>query len=294
MKGFFAIMNARPVDKPLSELGQNLLWQAVDHDFQVACAQGRPSAWDGRREVYENDRVVAADSELSRLQHPMTILSVRLPGVIARIRTLRETRDDDANSNALDSVVEEVEHLLGQQDVDAESQLLHRVRILPTPESPKRAIMPSSYAFRTFDDWMQATHYWYLRLMTIKLRLVLHTLQASLSEEAVVSLRAEQLRMAANIIMAYQTNQRNAMDHRCLQTALVVLWGALSDMSAFRSMPAGAVRSWVLRAVRELLGREVDVNMMDETSGLLEGGPRIGLLTIDTPPISTDYGNEIR
>jgi hypothetical protein len=274
-------------------VSQMSFWQAIDEEFNSACAQGRSSAWDSTRKVPGSvDSFYSETPELLRLQRPTLALMAHLPGLVAEVRALREA-DGDAHPDlaTLEEATKAVDDLLSQQDLEAESQVLHQVRILPTSDPSKRAVMSSSYAFRSFDAWILAMHYWYLRLIAIKLRLVLDDrFQPSLSDESAAALRSEQIRLVANVLMAYPSGPYGAVDARCGLMALVVLWGALSGMTAFRAMPAGAVRSWVLRAGRELLGREVDIGLMDGTSGLLEGGPRVGLLMGDTNMFSTDVG----
>ncbi|KAK3679783.1 hypothetical protein LTR78_000159 [Recurvomyces mirabilis] len=296
LDGLRAIVAARTPDTRLSDFGRYLIWQSVDKDFLLACGVGKASGWDRQSWDGLNFSTPSATTEVATIQGLMTRLAIKVPRAIAAVRAVRgETTARYRSANSINAR-QLVDQLLGLVDSDAENTLLHRVKITSTPASQtKRAIMPTTYSFETLDQFVAAIHYWYLRLIAIKLQLTLYTIEPGvLSDpslptsktntraEHLTSLQAEQTRLTANIIMSWQTKHSNVIDPKCRQIALLVIWNALADMSIFRSMPSSLVRSWVLQAYQDLhAGAEISAQNMGDTAGLFAGGPRIGMLALE-------------
>ncbi|KAK5116120.1 hypothetical protein LTR62_008446 [Meristemomyces frigidus] len=167
--GFRVIMAARPVDAHLSDFGHYLIWQSIDKEFITACGLGRASGWDEDRWDALRFSTPGSSSELGALQGLMTRLAVKVPNLIAEMRLIRERTKPTISD--LQVVLQLVQQLLLLEDADAESQVLHQVKIVPSGMTTKRVVMASSYTFRSYDQSVALIHYWYLRLIVIKLRL---------------------------------------------------------------------------------------------------------------------------
>ncbi|KAK4565833.1 hypothetical protein LTR86_003682 [Recurvomyces mirabilis] len=299
LDGLRAIVAARTPDTRLSDFGRYLVWQSVDKEFLLACGVGKASGWDRQSWNGLSFSTPSATTEVATIQGLMTTLAIKVPRAIASVRAVRGKTTARYMSANLINARQLVDQLLGLVDSDAENTLLHRVKITSTPASQtKRAIMPTTYTFETFDQFVAAIHYWYLRLIAIKLQLTLYTIKPGvLSDpslptsktnnrtEHLAWLQAEQTRLTANIVMSWQTKHSNVIDPKCRQIALLVIWNALADMGTFRSMPSSLVRSWVLQAYQDLhAGADISAQNMDDTAGLLAGGPRIGMLALEIEP----------
>lgn len=292
MQGLNAILEAQPASRELSDLRRCLLWAVVDEHFRSSCGLGTASPFDQDRwlDVKWDRDGEAGSPGLSRLQQLKYSLSIRLPRLVAKVRSWRTIPAIEyIPEEQLKEAIELSEELLALSDAAAESRLLHKVRVVATTDSTKRAIMTSSYDFPASEECETALHYWYLRLVAIKLRLVLADLTTfTTSPFDSTALRAEQERLIANIIMTWLCDSATRLNPKCLQLTLIIVWGALSDMKTFRKMTASVVRSWVLRSCREVSqGETLEVTpaFLDEASELVAGGSREMLATMDVRAI---------
>lgn len=245
----------------LSSLGQVLVTGLVDEYWAIGVGLGRVHPFDTAHWRKAGPR---EDDTMLRLRYTKFRLTIQTPRLIAGVR---ECLGPNATPGLIRDTIVLADELLHAVDNDAETDLLHRLKIVPTTSSSKKVIMQYSYEYTTFGQCELAIHYWFLQLITIKLRLVLASLEPELQCLSDDSLHdgcisydisqwsAQQPRLIANIMMSWHTCLNTKYTTRGPQVALMVLWNALADMDTFRGLPASVVRSWVLRTFQQTLSR---------------------------------------
>lgn len=321
IQGLNCILQARPKSQESSEITRAIAYATADEHFKHACIAQTSSPFEHRKwlDMDPVSQFGAMPEEVASLRKIAHQLLIRLPRLIKDVRRCRQGDLDD-DPVGWGKTIQLAHDLLALYDDEAETRVLHRVNVVSTEDPTDRPIMTFSYNFRSFDELEAAIYYWQTRLMVIKLCLNLdsafETRQPFRRGDSELEfapgfdlegLRKEQERYIANVIMAWQSVSRASDPFgKDMQQALVVLWGALTDMQNFRNLPSSVVRSWVLRRFRQLLADwplEISASTLDEASDLLAGGTRMGLLaaairTDETPsskvPNPTKLYNKLR
>jgi hypothetical protein len=288
VNGLHSIIGARPRDAALSDLARAILYASADEQTLFSCARMITSPFDSLNEhlisIEPASHFSNSSADIMQLQKLAHELYLRLPGLVNQTRQCRECATDDERQILLYETAPFALELLALKNEQAETDTLHRVRIVPTADMMDRTVMQFSYKFKSEEDLDAAVSYWQTRLMIIKIALTLHGMCTGTERPLAVDVEAlstEQERHIANMIMAWQStipvDEHSGKD---MIHALIVLWGALSERRTFRAMPSSVIHSWVLRKLRQRLTEfpvEVTPQLLDETSDLLAGGPFVGI-----------------
>ena len=230
-------------------------------------------------------------TEAVRLRKLSNQLLIRLPGLIAKVRSLRQQADAAVLARgALLDVVKHAVELLRLRDNDAETALLHRVSVRSTVDAFDKAIVPYSFKFQSLNEKETLLLYWGARLMINKLCLVMEGLKhrvtpgPSSDHRETQAVEQEQERLIVNVLMCWQDGFGQA-------SVLSLIWGALLNhpSETFRRKPIEKVRHWVLTRINDGMGKwpiKYTAADLDEESDIVAGGPLKGKVA--------DISNEIR
>ncbi|KAK5117589.1 hypothetical protein LTR62_005011 [Meristemomyces frigidus] len=294
--GMGAIMRARQHDSRLSPLIRAAFYGNTHATFVQPLEAGTASPFDDP--FWLDQDFVAIDSlssETAKLRKLVNQGLIRLPGLIAKTRIVREHLASNktplpvCNQSVL-LLAEALEQQL--QDPEVENTLLHRVSIHPTIDLFDRSVVPYSFSTSNFHDKETLLLYWAMRLMLLKICLLLdhiiithtpnpsHNPSASPTTSITTSLaptilprplETEQDRLITNIMMFHQSGYGQA-------NPFSMLWGALMHKSSFRGKDVTAVREWVLRRNEDVLsvwGITKTREELDTEADVLAGG-RLG------------------
>ena len=129
---------------------------------------------------------------------------VRLPRLVASMRSLRANTCQDAAADAL-SLANELFALKGES---SESDLLHSAAIAQT-KHPADYIIGFRLNFSTLSAFEAAVFYWQTRILLYRLRSRLQQMFPDLAVFNQQSMTAESARMATNLLMSWES----AFDH---------------------------------------------------------------------------------
>lgn len=274
--GMTTILLSRPRRDLATPMTRAILYANTHGTFQEPCALGIASPFD---DPYWLDMEPASfthvlTDEVRKLRKLGNQLLIRLPGLIARVRALRQNEVSLVSSIAKAHVI--ACELLQLKDEHAESTLLHRVSVRATTDKFDKAIVPYSFTFNSHYEKETALLYWGTRMMIVKLCIILERLRVESSLNEILTslfdmnaLTFEQERMIMSTAMCWQDGFGQA-------NTLSIVWSALMGKETCRGKPAKDIRYWVWRCYNDLLGAwPVKLNMtdMDETSDLYAGGP---------------------
>ncbi|KAK5740541.1 hypothetical protein LTR17_004578 [Elasticomyces elasticus] len=280
VQGMNAILGSRPQGEKLNDFARSTVRTCTATNFIAYCTSGKPSPWDHERWLGQdmNYSVQNSTSEFAKLKDASFRLLVKLPGLIKLVREYRQCSMKQTCDNRITRItVATAKQLLSVEDRLAEDAMLHRLRVVPTEDTSKAAIMKYSYSIGTFGDTDTALFYWTLRLMLIRLCLQLNG--HNVFDEA--RLLAEAERLAVNVIMVLPGHFEGHLYPPGQALALVILWGALSDQEYLRNTPTSVISRWVWRKLETLLplsAERINPGSLDTTADLFAGGPIAGLL----------------
>jgi hypothetical protein len=173
--------------------------------------------------------------------------------------------------------------LLLLQDLGAESDVLHGVRVVSTLNSSRDGIFKQRFDPDSV-SWMEkAMDYWKLRLMCVNLALKLSTMWPSLFD--IDHLTCEQERLASTLLMTlpeydqYVVMMTHTPDGPLL--ALLALYGAMMDRTLLRNTPSAFITDWIVQQVRLLMpqfGGSVKMDQVQASADMFMGGPVAGVL----------------
>lgn len=236
--------------------------------------QGESSGFDSPRWLKLLPQVSSVDgTEKQRLGKTTIELMVKLPRLIRLVRSVREYgQDAKATLHALDLA----EELLPCENQTAETNVLRAVKVLPTKDPCNAAIAAYSLQFEDYHQYRAAVQYWTARLFVLRLCQVLSELTATSFDSA--ALRAEQLRMAANIVMSWQYNSSlRPFGPLNLLMRFFALWGVLMTIEDdFRGVAVADVRAWVLLCFNADTGKKRRNRKKEDLDGVARafaGGP---------------------
>ncbi|KAK5678148.1 hypothetical protein LTS10_009318 [Elasticomyces elasticus] len=202
LSGTFALLCAKPPNRKPSPAIRASLCAAGFHTFVSPTFAGNVSpfedpAWLDMELVHLRD----ASEQLMRLRRLSHQLYIKLPRLIREVRALRNGRmDGRAGVLALS------DELISLEDEEAETWMLHQVKIVPTRDSGDKVIVGCfSFEFPTLEEMDAAICYWQTRLTLSRLRNVVDSITSSaLVREAPGKLQNRILRLCANILMSWQ------------------------------------------------------------------------------------------
>ena len=296
-KGMCSVLLAQAANRkgPDKELLRSLFHQAFNTGFVNPCIRGAASPLDSPDILdLEPPDHFNLPKELQMLRKKAIQLLIRLPGLIATVRSLGHTPPESKTSEAMLEASNTANELFAFKDDEGENASLHRVRIIQnlSGSSPVRC----SFQYAQFSEFKTTVMYWAARILVCRicLRLIrLGVLQEGL-ECSESTLRAENQRSATNLMMAWNYGQAYGAFHgeKVLLPGLVAMFGVLTDYDTFRGMPSAKVRSWILSKICDSgTGADrfycVTEAELDAASDAFVGGPVAGL---NIPALNTFFG----
>ncbi|KAK5724481.1 hypothetical protein LTR15_004526 [Elasticomyces elasticus] len=280
MRGMYAILASRPSNYKLNEFTRAVVLTCAAMEFASYCTSGEASPWDDERWLSQDIRhsLDGTRPEFAKLRDVNFQLLVKLPALIRLVRVLREHSSDRRTEDEGMSAFKFARQLLQFEDRQAENEILHRIRVVPTKDSAKAAIMKYTYEMDSHEDMETAVHHWALRLILLRLCVGLNDLRHNSFDPT--WLLADQERLAVNIIMAIPADSRGHLSPRGQALALVTLWGTLSDRKTLRGTPVGVIARWVWRKLEVILpvpAESVNPTSLNATAEMFAGGPLTGL-----------------
>ena len=248
--GIQAILAARPKFENPEEVSQ--ITRAVVYDFHdasyvVPSAMGIASPFEVFCDLEPPDRDgMAPDAKkLQRVRHELSIMAPRLSMYIQALRRLEpgeERTDVEEKGKAL------AKSLLDLEDEKAESEFLHRVKLVPTQDKDGHDVVKYMMNFDSFAEERVGLLYWAFYLVIINLTIELANLIPDGSEVfELKKLNQQQDRLVANIIMCWQYSADGGLLRTIeLHHPYLVVWGSLRNKKEWRGKPVELVRDWLL------------------------------------------------
>ncbi|KAK0306761.1 hypothetical protein LTR91_002541 [Friedmanniomyces endolithicus] len=174
-RGISAILVARSRSTPVTPLTRAVLYGNTHGSFQEPVAIGASSPFDDPYWLeFEPAATYAMTESAVKLRRLANQTMIRLPGLIAKVRSLRE--DGRPSGQLLCTTTRLANEIYFLTSEDAESELLHRVALKDTRDPLDKAIMRYSFKLKSLYEKETLLLYWGNRLMVIKLCLWLHRL----------------------------------------------------------------------------------------------------------------------
>jgi hypothetical protein len=145
------------------------------------------------------------------------------------------------------------EELAALQDVDAENELLHHIRVERTKDLGDKAFAPCSLKFNSLEEFEAATGYWQGRALLGRLCFVLSILAEANGPDFAFhasTLKTESQGLIANLFMSLQYAESCGIFLRRRHALMLqVCLRILSNLSEFRGLPICRVRSWLAEKI---------------------------------------------
>ncbi|KAK3615333.1 hypothetical protein LTR56_026655 [Elasticomyces elasticus] len=282
LSGAFALLCAKPPNRRASPAIRAALCAAGFHTFISPTFAGIVSpfedpAWLDMELVQLRD----PSEKLVRLRRVNHQLFIKLPRFIAGVRALRNGEMD-----VLAEIMVLSDELMALEDKEAETWLLHRVRIVNTRDSGDKVIVGCfSFESPVLEEMDAAICYWQMYLTLTKLRSVV----ASLAPSALVGAgpckpQDRMIRLCANILMTWQyASDRSPCGTMSMTLALNTVWAALRGCTFYHNIPVAVVGTWLFKAFqRSWLGWTTRQSFahFDGVCAVLDGGP-LSLFMLD-------------
>ncbi|KAK5691717.1 hypothetical protein LTR17_025620 [Elasticomyces elasticus] len=303
LSGTFALLCAKPPNRKPSPAIKASLCAAGFHTFVSPTFAGTVSPFEDPAWLdMELVHLWNASEQLLRLRRLSHQLFIKLPRLISGVRALR-----NGETNVLTEVITLSDELMALEDGEAETWMLHRVRIVPTRDRGDKVIVGSfSFEFAALEAMDAAICYWQTRLTLSRLRsVVVSTTPSALVSEAPHAISNDEsklhgrtLRLCANILMTWHCRPEQIrlgpqpMRHNEHDT-LKTVWMALRGCVSYRDVPVAVVGTWLFKAFqRSWLGwtSRPSFAQWDEVCAVLDGGPlssfMLDALKGPTPSIS--------
>ncbi|KAK3712716.1 hypothetical protein LTR37_008980 [Vermiconidia calcicola] len=293
VQGLAAILTARPVSYPVSQLAREILeWYACESAI-LACFNDIPSPFESvARAYFTNDRIGYRDSDRAQLKALSNEIFLRLPRLVKLVRSLRSQASPQ--TRLLLDAVRRKESLLGLQDSETEQRFLRTVEVRPS-SIPDATLHPSkSLHFASAKDFEALVSYWHSRLSLFRLERRLHDLLMSsgvqtdsadeqgLSIQPVPGAREDEMsRIVKNIMMCSEYDRTLVLvkQHHLYAYALLTVWGVTLDLPEILSYDQdgrrkGALTDLLLRRMNSALAAEpaLTVEDMNMAAEIFVGG----------------------
>lgn len=281
--GIAKIMLSKPkLSSGPSELDRALLYSDWDRRWRVPVALGVVSPFEDPYWLNAEPLRRHSPEQIVRLRVLTNRIYITLPRLILYVRQLREDSGCDV-SEAAERTSSLANELLKLKDQDAESFLLHGVKVVPTKGQWDIPIVKYSFEYQTLQQMSFANAYWHSRLILMQLCATILALPGSASlSQSENDIKSETKRMVTNVFMSYQFAQtQNMMGHICIAQPLVACFGALSCLDQWQDLPVSSVKKWIILRMNDSWGnwgRSFSSQDLEEINGVLSGGPLKGLL----------------
>lgn len=286
------ILLSRPPSWQPSELSRAILYHIRNQTFHIPVARGQVSPFDHPRWcTLEPAGASTLPTEVARLKFLSNQLMIRLPRLILQTRALR-TEPDELKGGKVLALATELAKL---QDIEAESKMLHRIKVIKTTKSDDADFIPFSFEYANLADLETAVVYWKSNIILGKLRLKLKEILPHYGFD-VDELNTSVERMAINIMMSHQhARNRQQYAHARGMVAMPTGWTAVWSLwkgrkTNFRGI---SINEW-RRFNRDRINESIAIwnfkasdKQIDEASDLLAGGPLEGTFVAAYVPDTT-------
>jgi hypothetical protein len=267
-----------------NELERALLYSDWDRRLRAPVALGMVSPFEDPYWWDAAPRTRHTPPEVVKLRMLTNQLYIRLPRLILYVRRVREGVDGCV-SYLEEEARQLADDLLQLRDKEAESTLLHGVKVVKTKDQWDVPIVRYSFEYQTLQQMAFATAYWHARLILMQLCLQLLALPNSPQLDLYQSeeeLKAETKRMLTNIFMSYQhAKTLSMMGHICIAQPLVASFGAISCLDCWQDLPISSVKTWIVLRMNDSWGkwgRSFNSRDLEEINQVFSGGPLEGVL----------------
>ncbi|KAK3628463.1 hypothetical protein LTR56_018618 [Elasticomyces elasticus] len=289
--GLVALLIARPPSAHRSLVVRANVCSAGLLTFVIPAFTGQDSPFETHQWLQVGAPSLREETALlARLKKASNQIGVSLPRILRLVRESLASADVEKWNMASRLASE----LMLLEDEEAESWLLHRVRVVPTRSTEDKIIIPFSYEFSCLEELDAAVYYWQVLLVLLRLRSVLYAHEISSPKSARshghpavggqhTELRRLQLRLCTNIMMAWQ----QAMAHTpcgtmSFPTAHVAMWAVLRHQRYYGKVPRDVVGAWLCKAYgkawRDTARPHITMTEFDSMSTVLDGGPLSAVL----------------
>ncbi len=219
---------------------------------------------------------------------------------MATLRKINADAKSPSDPRELESLTVRAQQVYDTVDVESENTLLHDIRVVKALHPADLDLNTSVFDYAFIDQAETATLYWVSRIHTLRIcqnidQLVSagrnQSLQSGTQDDPTPSivgatpqqLQTEQARLATNVLMSWQNVRTHGsfLLSMSLSSVLILVWGAFRDIETYQGKPVQHVREWIMQMYAEAArGLPVDGSeeQMDQTSGLLCGGPVKGFM----------------
>jgi hypothetical protein len=281
--GIAKIMLSRPKrPEGPSELERSLLFSDWDRRWRAPTALGIVSPFEDSYWLNAEPRKRHSPEEIVRLRMLTNQMYIMLPRLTLYVRRLRESSESERRCKA-EEAASLANQLLELRDKDAESFMLHGVKVVPTKDQWDRPIVRYSFEFQTLQQMAFANAYWHTRLLLMQLCLKIFAANAnaSLSQDE-EDIKSETKRMVTNVFMSYQfAKTLSMMGHINIAQPLVASFGALSCLDRWQDLPISSVKTWIVLRMNDTWskwGRSFSSKDLEEITSVFSGGPLEGTL----------------
>ncbi|KAF2166972.1 hypothetical protein M409DRAFT_23016 [Zasmidium cellare ATCC 36951] len=207
-------------------------------------------------------------SNYASLQRASHEIDLRLARLTQYVRELRD--GDDISASQVTALAD---LLLEFENLPAENETLHQVRVVPTRNIAERHIVPVSFDFDS-PHWPMLIHYWATLLTLVRLCLLIDFLARKehhlswLDEDKTAKLVATQQRAVSNLLMSRQyAFDRSIVARLQVVHPLVLVWATLAGKSTTpQGLPVVTMKQWILTQLqrsgvsflRDWTGRDLD------------------------------------
>ena len=297
VEGLAAILLARPKNHPVTRLAREIFdFHACDSSI-MACILGIPSPFESiPRAYFSNDRTAYKDSDRAQLKAIGSELFIRIPRLVALIRSLRSQMFPQ--TQLLSDALILSKSLLELQDSQAEERVLRKIKVHLSNDPDITSPTHRSLQFAAVEDYEALSYYWQNRLSLLRLEQRLHNLlmpddmNPDSTNKSGVSFQPdfwsrtnETFQLMRKILMcsAYARTLPLHKHARLLVHATVLVWGVRMDLLVAcnhiqEEKEIGLSFELLLQRVNSVLKAkpELTIEDMNTAAEIFVGGPQTG------------------
>ncbi|OQO11928.1 hypothetical protein B0A48_03655 [Cryoendolithus antarcticus] len=272
---------------PLSRLSAAVFIYHLSDDMLLSCLAGTASRLERVQELYlTHDSLEWQGTPALILRHAGTRLSLALPRLVEFTRDVRARGDGTKLFTLPFELAEEICRLRDTEVMGAEADFIRTLVNIPTTVSDDRNVTPTSFDFRSAEDFHAGLLYWHTRMALLRVCTRLYTLDANVYATYELPSPVEafiELHLLGKAIIRSSQHSRQRMGQirrRLYAQSLLMCWGVLHDRGSGGEQSAceHQVRVWLLSRIDDLLGSSVALapQDLDTAADLFVGGPLVG------------------
>ena len=262
-----------------NELERALLYADWDRRLRAPVALGIVSPFEDSYWLDAEPMRRFSPAPIVKLRMLTNKLYIRLPRLVLYVRRLRFGGHGDDVEDLMEKTAKLANELLALVDQEAESFVLHGIKVVKTEDQWDKPIVSYSFRYQTLQQMNFASWYWHARLILMQNCLQLmalprtRRLMLSQSED---ELKAETKRMLTNIFMSYQyAKTLSMMGQICITQPLIVSYGACTYLDRWQELPISSVQKWIVLRINDSWGkwgRSLSSKDLEEINSVFSGG----------------------